>query len=125
MFNFVTVKNGIMETDNIIGKNMKALREHNGFSQDSLANYLGIKRESISYFETGSRAIPIEIMEKLCDLYGIDLADIFETDDNKRRDVVTCAFRTSHINEQDLPAIAKLKKVVKNYLKINNLLKEA
>lgn len=111
-----------MTPDNIIGKNIKAYREINGFTQDTVANFLNVKREMISYYENGTREIPFEILNRLSDLYGVDLADLYEEDENRVKESVACAFRTDVIESADLEAIAHFKSVVKNYLKMKKLL---
>jgi transcriptional regulator with XRE-family HTH domain len=111
-----------MIPDNIIGKNIKAYREINGFTQDTVANFLNVKREMISYYENGTREIPFEVLTRLSDLYGADMADFYEEDENRVKENVACAFRTDGIESADLEAIAHFKAVVKNYLKMNKLL---
>jgi len=111
-----------MTTDITIGKNIKSYREINGFTQDVVANFLGVKREMISYYENGAREVPLEILLRLCDLYGIDMEDIYEEDLNVVRENVICAFRTDGVESGDLDAISQFKAIVKNYIKINKLI---
>ena len=58
---------------------IKGLRDKYGYTQDRLAEFLGIKREMISFYETEEREVPLEVLEKLSDLFGVDL-DIFFAD---------------------------------------------
>ena len=44
---------------------IKGLREKYGYTQDKVANYLGIKREMISFYENEGREIPLDVLEKL------------------------------------------------------------
>lgn len=112
-----------MTPDTIIGRNVKSYRVINGFTQEAIANFLGIKqREMISYYESGSREIPFDVLTRLSDLYGVDLADFYEEDEIQLKENVTCAFRTDGFEREDLETIAQFKAVVKNYLKMNNLL---
>lgn len=111
-----------MASDTIIGRNIKSYRLINGFTQDAVANFLGIKREMISYYESGSREIPFDVLERLSNLYGVDLADFYEEDENQLKENVACAFRTSGFASEDLETIAYFKAVVKSYLKMNKLL---
>ena len=39
----------------VVASNIKRLREASGFTQESVANYLGIKRSAYSNYETGER----------------------------------------------------------------------
>ena len=111
-----------MEINKTIGRNIKLYRDINGFSQIIVANYLGITREMISYYENGLREIPLDVLDKLSDLYGVDLEDFYEEDERIVNENVTCAFRTDGFESQDLEAIAGFKAIVKNYLKMNKLL---
>jgi transcriptional regulator with XRE-family HTH domain len=101
-----------------IGSALKAYREKNQLSQESVANYLGIKRELLSYYENDTREPAVELLEKLADLYGADLADFFETDLHQLNTNVALAFRAETIAEQDLKELAQFRKVIKNYLKM-------
>lgn len=104
-----------------IGLIISTLREKFGYSQDAVANFLKVKREMISYFETGAREVPLEVLEKLADLFGVDL-EIFFTDSEE--EIVTelaFAFRAEELNEKDLVGIAVFRKIIKNYQRISNL----
>jgi transcriptional regulator with XRE-family HTH domain len=111
-----------MASDITIGKNIKSYREINGFTQDTVANFLGVKREMISYYENGTREIPFEVLTRLSDLYGVEMADFFEEDENLVKENIACAFRTEGFEDSDLETIADFKAIVKNYLKMNHLL---
>ena len=100
------------------GAILKAFREGNNLSQEMVASFLSIKRELLSYYENDSREAPIEVMEKLANLYGADLADFFETENNQIKANIAFAFRANGIEETDLNQIAEFRKVVKNYFKI-------
>ena len=111
-----------MIPDNFIGRNIKAYRDINGFSQDTVANFLGVKREMMSYYENGTREIPFELLTRLSDLYGVELSDFYEEDERLLKENVACAFRMEGLEKADFETIADFKAIVKNYLKMNNLL---
>ncbi len=104
------------------GQNIKKFRERIGFSQDSIADYLGIKRELISYYENGKREIPIQHLNKLTDLFGIELIDLLEEVAIAQQANFAFAFRADSIQSNDFEAIASFKKIVKNYVKMKSLL---
>lgn len=104
-----------------IGQVLKAYREKNNFSQEVVASFLGIKRELLSYYESNSREPSIEVLEKLADLYGAELSDLFESDQEQVQTNVAFAFRATCIDEKDMEALAQFRKVVKNYLKLVEL----
>lgn len=48
---------------------LKNLREDNDLSQNEIAKYLNISQRTYSYYETGGRDIPVQILIKLADYY--------------------------------------------------------
>ena len=60
---------------------LKSLRKDKGINQNEIAKYLNISQVAYSYYEIEKRNIPIEILEKLADLYktSIDYL-IYRTD---------------------------------------------
>lgn len=100
---------------------IKGLRERYGYTQEKLAYFLDAKREMVSFYENNEREVPLEVLEKLSDLFGVEL-DIFfsETAEEAMAEVVF-AFRKDAVNEGDMEKLAAFGKIVKNYIKINRL----
>ncbi len=100
---------------------IKGLRERYGYTQEKLASFLDVKREMVSFYENNEREVPLEVLEKLSDLFGVEL-DIFfsETAEEAMAEVVF-AFRKDSVNESDMEKLAEFGKIVKNYIKINRL----
>lgn len=111
-----------MNQDQIIGKNLQALRKKLGFTQDQVAAYLQINREEVSYYENGSRTASTKILSQMANLYGVDEYDFFEEDLDMANVNLALAFRAESIKAEDLAQIAKFKKIVRNYLNMKNLL---
>jgi len=61
-------------TYELIGKRLKAARKTMGLKQEQVANFLGVPREYISYYENGTRPIDTISLNKLADLYGYSLS---------------------------------------------------
>jgi len=116
--NLVTNKTPIM-TDQI-GQNIAKIRKLQGLSQENLGAYLGVTREQISHYERGTRKISVTDLNKLADLFGVELADLLEEDMDLQHLNLAFAFRSKKI-ESDLPTIATFKKLVLNYLKMQRL----
>lgn len=112
-----------MNQDQTIGKNLKALRQKLGFTQEQVASYLKINREEVSYYENGNRSAPTAVLSLLANLYGVDEYDFFEEDLDMANVNLALAFRAESIKAEDLAQIAKFKKIVRNYLNMKNLLK--
>lgn len=106
---------------NIIGSNIKKIRERLKYTQDDLATYLGVPRPTISYIETGERECSFDHMERLSALFNMDLADLLEEDENTQTLNFAFAFRSSELTSTDLNSIADFQLVVRNYMKMKNL----
>ena len=100
---------------------MKSLREKFGYVQENVAEFLGISRELVSMYETGERDLPIEVIEKLADLFCVAPEAFFAETEEEAVAQVAFAFRKDEIDAKDLKQIAAFGKIVKNYLKIKKL----
>jgi transcriptional regulator with XRE-family HTH domain len=100
---------------------IKGLREKYGYTQEKVAEYLGIKREMISFYENEGREITLEILEKLSDLFGVELDVFFIDNVDEALAEVVFAYRKDVLDNNDMENMAAFGKIVKNYLKINNL----
>ena len=113
-----------MNERTIISKNIKRMREACRFTQEQVSQFLGIGRSAYSNYETGNRELPLEVMEKLADLYGCDLFLLYEEDADIVKNMLTTAFRVDDLSADDMKQIADFKAVVKNYLKMDLLLNQ-
>ena len=50
-------------------KRIKDLREDNDLTQETIAKYLNITQRAYSYYETGERDFPSDILIKIADYY--------------------------------------------------------
>lgn len=106
----------------IIAQNIKRLREASSFTQEQIASFLGIGRSAYANYETGDRELPLNLMERLSDLYGCELSDLFEGDENIVDAMLATAFRVDSLSAEDLKQLAIFKRIVKNSLKMDILL---
>jgi len=106
---------------NILGENIKRYRVHNSFIQQELAEFLGCPREMISYYENGSRAPGVDVLLKISDLFGVELAELFEESQEIVDENLVLAFRRDENNLENLDAIASFKRIIKNYMKMERL----
>ena len=111
-----------MVQNKIIGANIKAFREKLGLTQESIATFLDVTRETISYYENGKRNIPTATITKLANLFGIDEYDLCEPDAEQSSANIALAFRINDFNKDDLEIVAKFRKIVSNYLGMKRLL---
>ncbi|HCS20125.1 MAG TPA: XRE family transcriptional regulator [Bacteroidetes bacterium] len=105
-----------------IGKNLKTYRDNLGFTQEYVASYLGVERVLISYYESGTRKIPIAVLTKLSDLYGLTLKELIDVNPQQSKLNAAFAFRATNISENDMRVIAAFKRIAKNYLMMKDKL---
>jgi len=111
-----------MQTENIVGRNIKLYREKIGISQESLADYLGVSRGEMNYYENGKRTIPSNVIEKAARLFGIDEYDLYDENIETQQANTAFAFRANFLTAEDLEKIADFRKIVLNYLKMTKAL---
>lgn len=108
----------------ITGRNLKALREANGYTQEKVSEYLGIGRSAYANYEAGEREAPLEVLEKAADLFGCELSMLFEMDETAVENMLVCAFRADNLNVEDMREVAAFKSIVMNYLKMERMLEK-
>lgn len=106
----------------VIARNLKALRNANGYTQDNIAEFLGISRSTYSNYEDGDREVPLEVLEKAAALFGCELSMLFEEDEKALQGVLMCAFRADNFDTDDMHEVADFKNIVLNYLKMGKIL---
>lgn len=108
-------------SNQIIGKNIRTYREKMGLRQEDVANYLGLQREVVSYYENGTREVPMNNLKKLSELYGIEIYYLMEENAALNAVNSVVAFRTEGLTSDDLNVMSDFKKIVMNYLKLSEL----
>jgi transcriptional regulator with XRE-family HTH domain len=104
-----------------IQHNIKAIRKKLGYTQETVADVLGIARTTYTEYEIKDADIPFETLEKLSDFFGVELVSFFAENDSQLNDALVCAFRTDGVSVEDLRKIAKFKTIVKNYIKMQRI----
>ncbi len=79
-----------------------ALRKQNGYTQEQLAEQLGVSRQAVSRGESGETTPEMALLAKLCNIYGVS-ADYLINDEVQ--------------TERDIPVVQKTEKQAgKSYL---------
>lgn len=105
--------------DKIIARNLRKLREAGRYTQDELANALGITRSAYSNYEAGDREIPYDVIEKASDFFGCEMELLFEENENIDTRILASAFRIDGLQPEDAIEIMRFKDIVKSYLKMD------
>ena len=61
----------------IIQNNIKTIRKKLGYTQETVADVLGIARSTYTEYETKDIEIPLNTLEKLSDFFGVELSSFF------------------------------------------------
>lgn len=104
--------------DKIIARNIKKLRETARYTQDEIAQALGVTRSAYSNYESGDREVPYDVFEKASDFFGCDMAVLFEENENVDAMILASAFRLDGMTADDAAEIMRFKDIVKSYLKM-------
>lgn len=64
---------------------IKDLREDNDFTQQQVADRIGITQRKYSYIETGVQPLTDEVLVALANLYRVSIDYILKQTDNKKR----------------------------------------
>ena len=102
-----------------MGKRLKELRISQNINQTSLADYLDLDQSTIAKIESGDRSLNLNLLDKLCSLYGCSREYIICREDDYTP--LNFAFRSKNVNDKDLEAIAALNKIVLNIKFLNEL----
>ena len=94
---------------NMLPSRLKDLRKAHGYTQDYVAEFLGLVRQTYSHYETGKRTPSPEILFKLAGLYSISVDDLMQL--------------TIHIDRNiyfDAPSPTQSSKELEDYLNFFN-----
>lgn len=102
---------------------LKALRNSHYYTQQEIADKLGVTRSTVSNFEIGRRKPEIDILEKLAAIYGVDL-NYFASYTMQTSDLMLLVEKAECIfNDPDIPEVKK-DKVYQNLMKVYLKMKE-
>lgn len=65
-------------TNTLLPAKLKELRKVNNYTQDYVASFLGIARQTYSHYETGKRNPTSSVLFKLAGLYDISVDDLMQ-----------------------------------------------
>jgi len=68
-----------------IGKNISSQRLERGFTQNQIAEKVGITQSLYAYYEKGRRRIPVPVLLKISDVLNIYVDDLLPIDADKKK----------------------------------------
>ena len=104
-----------------LSANLERIRKKLGFSQETVAGFLNVTHTILSNYETDKREPTHAHLTKLADLYGVDVADLFDEDPDNTATTIAFAFRADVLESADLNSISQFKRIVKNYLSLHDI----
>ena len=98
-----------MKEKNIVGKRIRFLRTQHGYTQQEIADKLGVGRAVYGMYEGGTRSVSVEVIVKLAQLYNVTTDFIIGLTNN------TQGSKTDTIEKYLSPmAIQNIKEMVKS-----------
>ena len=91
--------------ESVVGRNLKLLRDANGYKQETVAEFLGVNRSAAA-------------------LFGCELSLLFEEEEKALHGALACAFRADNLSPADMKEVADFKNIVLNYMKMERLLEK-
>lgn len=93
-----------------LSENLRTFREANGYTQEQIANYLGLDQTTVSKIERGTRTIGVSSLEKLASLYFCSIDTFLEA----KPEPTQVAFRKTGASAADLDATAAIGRIAAN-----------
>lgn len=100
----------------LIGTNISLYRNFHRLTHGHLAKHLNVPINQIESYELGEKTPTILELNELSDLFGIEIWDFLTPTADMDED--TCIAELNNCDDESLRQIAKMNKVVKNYLKM-------
>ncbi|MCE5320824.1 MAG: helix-turn-helix transcriptional regulator [Bacteroidales bacterium] len=107
----------------MLSDNIRALRKKTGYTQEQIAEYLGVSTAAVTQYETSTRTVPSSVVSKLALLFNVDEYELYQKDPQQQQLLSAFAFRADDLQIQDLKSISEFKKIVLNYFHLSNELR--
>jgi transcriptional regulator with XRE-family HTH domain len=107
----------------MLAENIRALRKKLGYTQEQIADYLGVSTAAVTQYETGARVVPSTTVSKLALLFNIDEYELYQKEPQQQQLLSAFAFRAGELQPDDLKSISEFKKIVLNYFYLTIALK--
>lgn len=85
-----------------ISSNLSLLRKEYGFSQDEIANKLGVSRQTYSKFENGTAELNTSQIQQLADIFGVQIPELYYEVQNTKKFKQMLVYILSKFNRRGL-----------------------
>jgi transcriptional regulator with XRE-family HTH domain len=113
---------------NNVGRNLKLTRQEMGYTINDLSRITQIKPTLYKDYESGKKPIPLDTLEKIADLFGVELHIFFSENEKTLRQRLAddrwLFTKENNIPEKDIEEIAKFKNIARQYVIMNKITKE-
>ena len=97
------------------GKHLQKLREAKGFSQEKLAELVGVEYQTISRIETGMYFTSFDNLQKISKALGLEIKDLFDFPQNELSKNELIKIITNVIKSFDREDLSKIHKMINLY----------
>lgn len=94
-----------------LGSYLKELRKSHKYTQEYVASYLDVIRQSYSHYETGRTTPSIETLNKLANLYQIPLDELLALQLDHTAAANSYCISLSHISPRELDLLNSFRKL--------------
>ena len=82
---------------------------------------IGVERSAYANYEAGMREMPLRAMERAADVFGVELALLFEENNAAVENMLVTTFRVDNLTDSDIEEVTHFKSIVKNYLRLDRM----
>jgi len=109
------------KTDKNVGKNIRTIRHQRGWSQEDVANRLGISIPAFSKIETGVTDINLSRLEQIANIYEVNVVNLLALDAGPvEPQVSNLSILQKKIAERELEIANLQRKVILLYEELRN-----
>ena len=108
----------------VVAERLQCARKTLGFTQDYVANKLGISRSKVINIEKGEAKVDLDLLNKFSNFYGYSL-EYFICENINNNEELSFAFRTEDITEKESEILAWGNKILNNVKMLNEIIEEA
>lgn len=109
------------KTNKTVGKNIRTFRHQHGWSQEDVANRLGISIPAFSKIETGVTDINLSRLEQIANIYEIDVVQILSMDtEEAEQQPSSLSIVQKRLNDRETEIVGLQRKVILLYEELRN-----